>query len=117
MTEEDKELIREVRGMLTGGEWGNEISQAPVIARNDDRAYGSLVDLDRDIDFFEVWCCTSKCYSHSGLTRYPRYFLELDEDYFMVYMLDRFHAKSKDVIESIILSWAKPYYEGEINAL
>jgi len=118
MTEEEIEIIKEVKGMLTGGVWGNDVSKAPVLCRNDDRTYGKLVDLNREIDFHEVWCTASRSFSESGINIYPRYFVDLgEEDSFMVYMLDRFHTKSPETIESIILSWAKPFLEEAIDGL
>lgn len=116
MNEDEIELLKSVKEMLTGGLWKNKTSHAPVIDREDQRRYGEIVELKKGEDLVESWGAASRAWSESGQTVWSYHEIDLGDDVFCVYILDRFLTTfKKETIEKMVLSWAKQFHEDKLK--
>jgi len=110
MTEEDRELLIEVKAMLTSGAWGNTHSIAPLIGSTKQWYHGRTVKLTRGPHVINVIAVSTSIYE-----KWEHVFdltcFDLVEDKILVYFHSAFSCTDYDFKLNMLINWAKGYYE------
>ena len=109
MTEEDRNLLLEVKAMLTGGAWGNERSWAPLLGNTKFWPYGELTEL-KDGPCPMHWIACGGGLYEQNTTVYERVSFDLEEDMIVAYLHPHYNDSKYEIKLDVLIKWAKGYY-------
>jgi len=109
MTEEDRNLLLDVKAMLTSGAWGNEHSIAPLLGNTKQRWRGRTVTLVRGPFVIQHIAAGTDLYEHWEEV-FELVAFDLEEDMIMAYFHPNYTDSKYETKLYMLTEWAKSYY-------